>query len=204
MVVAPPRLTRQPWWTLGLLAAALVAQWSPYAADLAVYDRAGIASGELWRIVTGHLVHFSGAHLFNNLIVLLPAVWTVETRYRRDFGPLLMGAAVGIGIALLVGEPQILHFGGASGISLAFLVYACLRGLHEHNRRKVVCMLLLVVVCAKFAAELSGWQFRDWQAEEGFVPVILSHVVGATTGVLVYLWWAFGQLEFSRAAKDHP
>ena len=204
MVVAPPVLTRMPWWTLGLLTAALIAQWSPGAADLLVYDRAGVAGGGLWRLVTGHLVHFSAAHLLNNLVVLLPAVWLVETRYRRDAGLLFLGTASAIGIALLVGAPHILQFGGASGISLAFLVYVCLRGLHEDRRWKTICMILLTIVCAKFAAELAGWHFRDWQVNEGFVPVLLSHVVGAATGAAVYLWRVFGRIDlFRRPITGH-
>lgn len=204
MVVAPPVLARMPWWTLGLVSAALIAQWFPGAADLLVYDRAALIGGELWRIVTGHLVHFSAAHLLNNLAVLVPAVWLVETRYRRDAGLLFLGAASAIGIALLAGEPRILQFGGASGISLAFLVYACLRGLHEDTRWRTVCMVLLAIIGAKFAAEFAGWHLRDWQANEGFVPVMLSHVVGAATGGAVYLWRVFGRIDlFRRPITGH-
>lgn len=197
-MVAPPVIARLPWWTLGLVSVALMAQWSPGVGDLLVYDRAGVIGGEWWRIVTGHLVHFSAAHLLNNLAVLVPAVWLVETRYRRDMGLLLLAAASAIGIALFVGEPGILQFGGASGISLAFLVYACLRGLHEGHRWRTVCLVLLAIVGAKFAAEFAGWHFRDWQANEGFVPVMLSHVVGAATGGAVYLWRVFGRIDLFR------
>lgn len=197
-MVAPPVLARMPWRALGLVSSALIAQWSPDAAELLVYDRAGVAGGELWRIITGHLVHFSDAHLLNNLAVLVPAVWLVETRYRGDAGLLFVGAASVIGIALLVGEPRLLRFGGASGISLAFLVYACLRGLHEDHRWRTVCMVLLAIVGAKFAAESAGWHFRDWQASEGFVPVMLSHFVGAATGGAVYLWHVFGRIDLFR------
>lgn len=197
-MVAPPLLARMPWWTLGLVSAALIAQWWPGAADFLVYDRAGLVGGELWRIVTGHLVHFSAAHLLNDLAVLVPAAWLVETRYRRDAGLLFLGAAAAIGIALLAGEPRILQFGGASGISLAFLVYACLRGLHEDHRWRTVCIILLAIVGAKFAAESAGWHFRDWQANEGFVPVMLSHVVGASTGGAVYLWRVFRRIDLLR------
>ncbi len=195
-----PLLERMPWWTLGLLSALLIAQCSPGTADFLVYDRAAVSGGELWRMVTGHFVHFSASHLLNNLVVLLPAVWLVETRYRRDVGPLFVGAASAIGVAIFVGEPHILQFGGASGISLAFLCYACLRGLHEGQRWRMVCMILLAVICAKFAAEWAGWHLRDWQENESFVPVMLSHVVGAATGAAVYLWRGLGGHEEIPAA----
>lgn len=186
---APPAIVpRLPWWTLGLVSAALLAQWSGDAANLLVYDRSGVLGGELWRIATGHLVHFSAAHLLNNLAVLVPAVWLVETRHRADAGPLLLTSALAIGIALLAGEPRLLRFGGASGVALAFLTYACLRGLHEGGRWKTVCIVLLAIIGAKFIAESAGWRLHDWQANQGFAPVLLSHVVGVATGATVYLW----------------
>jgi len=193
-----------PWRMLVLISAALIAQCLPGAADFLVYDRAAVASGELWRLVTGNLVHFSVAHLLNNLAVLAPVVWLVETRYRRDASLLFLSAASAIGLALLIGEPRILQFGGASGISLAFLVYGCLRGLHEDDRWRFFCMALLAIIGAKFAAESAGWQFHDWQANADFIPVMLSHVVGAAAGTAVYLWRAFGGIDlFRRPIAGH-
>jgi rhomboid family GlyGly-CTERM serine protease len=189
VVVAPPALTRIPWWSLGLVAVALLAQGFDGAADLLVYDRKGLAAGELWRLLTGHLVHFSAAHLVNNLLVVVPAVWLVETRYRKDTGPLLLAAASAVGIAVFVGATEIQQFGGASGISLAVLTYACMRGLHENRRWRMVCGILLAVVCAKLTAEFFwSWGLLDWQANGNFVPVPLSHLVGTATGAALYVW----------------
>ena len=193
MVVAPPALTRIPWWLLGLVAVALVTQWFDAAADLLVYDREGLAGGELWRLLTGHLVHFSAAHLVNNLVVLVPAVWLVETRYTKDTGLLMLAAASAVGIAVFAGTPEIQRFGGASGISLAFLVYACLRGLHENRRWRLVCAALLAIVCAKLAAEFFwSWGLLDWETNGNFVPVTLSHLVGTATGAALYVWRVVG------------
>ncbi len=188
-MVAPPALTSIPRWTLGLVAVALIAQGFDGAADLLVYDREGLAGGELWRLLTGHLVHFSVVHLVNNLVVLVPAVWLVETRYAKDAGLLLLAAAAAVGIAVFAGAPEIQQFGGASGISLAVLTYACLRGLHEKRRWRLVCAVLLGIVCAKLAAEFFlSWGLLDWETSGNFVPVTLSHLVGTTTGAALYVW----------------
>ena len=188
MVVASPALTRVPWWLLGLVAVALLTQWFDAAADLLVYDREGLAGGELWRLLTGHLVHFSAAHLANNLVVLVPAVWLVETRYTKDTGLLLLAAASAVGIAVFAGAPEIEQFGGASGISLAVLTYACLRGLHEDRRWRLVCAVVLAIVCAKLAAEFFwSWGLPDWETNGHFVPVTLSHLVGTATGAALYV-----------------
>lgn len=200
MVVAS-RVKPMPWWTLGLLGVLLVAQWIPAVADALIYDRIAVTRGEAWRIVTGHLVHYSTSHLLANLAVLIPAAWLVETRHRGDVGVLLATAAVAIGGMLFVAEPGILQFGGASGIALAFLVYVGLCGLHGSPRWRVVCSVLLVGVMAKFFAELAGWQWRDWH-QDGFVPVVSSHVVGAAAGGALYLWRIIGRGSFWRPAAS--
>ena len=195
-MVAPPVLTRMPLWSLGLVAVALLTHRFDGAADLFVYDREGIAAGELWRLLTGHLVHFSTAHLVNNLVVLVPALWLVETRYVKDAGLLLLVAASTVGIAVFAGAPELQTFGGASGISLAFLTYACLRGIHENRRWRMVCGVLLSIVCAKLAAEIFwGWGLLNWEAN-GFVPVALSHFVGTATGIALYVWRVAGERIF--------
>ena len=204
-MVAPPALTRIPWWLLGLVAVALVTQWFDAAADLLVYDREGLAGGELWRLLTGHLVHFSAAHLVNNLVVLVPAVWLVETRYTKDTGLLMLAAASAVGIAVFAGTPEIQRFGGASGISLAFLVYACLRGLHENRRWRLVCGVLLAIVCVKLAAEFFwSWGLLDWETNGNFVPVTLSHLVGTATGAVLYVWHVAGKRAFGNRYSNSP
>lgn len=187
-MVAPPRLTAMPWITACLVATALAAQWLPGAADLLPYDRDAVARGELWRIITGHFIHYSWAHLANSLLALLPAAWLVESRRRSDVLPIAASASIAIGVVLFLGEPHIAEYRGASGIGLTFLVYAGLCGLHGDRRWRMVCQVLLAAVLVKLLAEAAGWELRNWQTDEGFVPVLSSHVVGAAVGTAAYLW----------------
>jgi len=182
-------LRHLPWWTLGFLTCALVAQWVPCVAQWLLYDRAAIVSGEWWRVATGHVVHFSPAHLVANVAVVAPAGWLVESRTRSDATILLAGGAAAIGVTLFLGEPALPEFGGASGIAFALLTYACLRGLHDGARSRALCAVVLALATAKLVAECVGWQVHDWQAD-GFVPITLSHVAGAASGWALYLWRA--------------
>jgi len=179
-------LTRVPWWTLGFLAIALIAQWMPGVAALLVYDRAAILHGEAWRVVSGHAVHFSMAHLLANAAVVMAAGWWVESRSRMDAAVLICGAALVIGIVLLVGEPGIHAFGGASGIALALAVFAGLRGFAEGGRMRAAGAAVVTLIGAKLVAEYGGWQVHDWRSA-GFVTLASSHVIGAALGGLWYL-----------------
>jgi len=60
-----------PWRTLFLtgLALALYLLAGP-APEAWVYDRMAIADGELWRLMTGHLVHADGSHALWDIAAL--------------------------------------------------------------------------------------------------------------------------------------
>jgi rhomboid family GlyGly-CTERM serine protease len=188
VVVAAQMLKRAPWWTIGLVTAAVAALVIPGVKDVLIYDRGALAHGEWWRLLTAHVVHFSGAHLFNNLLVFALAAYLVETRYRDDFARILGAAAAVIGIALVLFEPGVHRFAGASGLSIALLTYAMLRGLQEERRWRTVCAVVLSILAAKLIAEcLLGWQLTDWEPSAGFVTVPLSHAAGAGAGLGVWL-----------------
>lgn len=190
-MVATPGLKTVPWWTIVTAAAAAAALMIPGAAELLIYDRSGLLRGEMWRLLTAHLVHYSGGHLLNNMLVLVFAGALVETRYRSDWPWIVALSSVAIGIGVYLFEPGIARYAGASGVAFALLTYAALRGLAENPRWRVVCALVLVTIALKLVAEsLFGWQLVHWERQAGFVTVTLSHTVGATSGFLI--WSAHG------------
>ena len=70
---------RLPWLTLLLsgLVAALYLLLGPAPPRL-VFDHARVAQGEVWRLLSGHLVHSDAAHLAWNLaaFVILGCCWS--------------------------------------------------------------------------------------------------------------------------------
>ena len=187
-MVAATALKNAPWWTIGAAAGAVAALVIPGAAEWLVYERSAVAGGALWRLITAHLVHYSALHLCNNMLVLLFAGWLVEQRYRSDLPRIVGLSALSIGLAVFVFEPDITRYAGASGISLALLTYAALRGLAENRRWRIVCTVVLVTICLKLATEnLFGWRGVDWMQQAGFVTVTLSHAIGVGVGFLIWL-----------------
>lgn len=119
---------RPPWSSLLLVVglAALYALWGPVPEAL-VFDRTAIANGEVWRLVTGHLVHADGVHLAANGAALLLLGGLTETGLRlpaRAFW-----ATVGVGIAavdlmLWRWTPDLQQYCGFSGVLNAIFVVA--------------------------------------------------------------------------------
>ena len=197
MVVAQA-LRRAPWWSIALVTGMVAALAIPGAAEYLVYDRGALARGELWRVFSAHIVHYSGAHLLANVLVLLPAAMLVEVRYRVDFPRVLAVSAVAIGVGLFFFKADIYRYAGASGVSLALLTYALLRGLNESRRWRFVCAILLALVVTKLAAEgLFNWQVADWERDAGFVTVTLSHAIGAGTALAIWVVRAAKRVQVS-------
>src|SRR5262245_20822538 len=48
------------------------------------YDRAALADGQWWRVISGHFVHLDADHLFVNLMGLV-LMWAL---FARDYSPL--------------------------------------------------------------------------------------------------------------------
>ncbi|GMU24687.1 MAG: hypothetical protein AMXMBFR13_47600 [Phycisphaerae bacterium] len=68
--------------------------FSPAATAALQYERTGLAAGELWRIVSCHLTHFSLEHLFWDVIMFAAVGALCERRSPRRFLACLAGAGV--------------------------------------------------------------------------------------------------------------
>jgi membrane associated rhomboid family serine protease len=88
---------KEDYWT-GV--AAIIAFLSREFADLLVYDRTAVVSGQVWRLVTGNLVHFSRQHLFYNILTFLVVGCLVEKRRYPRFALVCLSSGSLIGLAL--------------------------------------------------------------------------------------------------------
>ncbi|MFH1528704.1 MAG: rhombosortase [Bacteroidota bacterium] len=83
------------------------------------YDRAAIASGELWRLVTCHWTHWSVDHLLWDAVVFGFLAVLCERDGRLRLVACLLVAATLIPIGLWWSHPQMLTYRGLSGIDSA-------------------------------------------------------------------------------------
>jgi rhomboid family GlyGly-CTERM serine protease len=188
-VEAVARLTaiRLPFWTLAICAGAGLIFLSPFLESLLIYDRSAIAHGELWRLVTGNLVHYSAAHLGYDLMALLVAGTMIETSGYRNYPVLCFAAAALIGMVLYWSEPAMLYYAGLSGVATAAIVYLCLHGLTEKSAWRWVCAAALFGLGIKVGVEFTlNESLLVASGSSEFLPMPLSHLVGA--GVALFLF----------------
>ena len=176
-------------WPAALAACALAAYWLPGLSAVLIYDRSAILAGELWRLITGHWVHFSASHLLCDVVVLGVSGWLIEARGYRFFPALCGVAALSISLAMLAALPDLAQYGGLSGVAMASTVYLALHGRREASPWRWICVGILALGIGKLSYDVIGGGFSLMElGDETVFNVPMSHFVGAAAGLAMYLW----------------
>lgn len=182
-------IRRLPIWTLGMITTGFIVYAFPDLASQIVYNRSAILSGEVWRLITGHWVHFSISHLLYNLTTLGIVGSIIERQDDRHYKYLYILSPFLIGASLLVIQPEIHFYGGLSGVVCGATVYLALHGLKEAGAWRWICLAVLLLTIAKVVIESLTGQFATVASDSTpFVPVPLSHLVGGLTGLFIFGW----------------
>lgn len=144
------------------------------------YDRAGLASGEVWRLITGHLVHLGWGHLWPNLLALLVIASLFEDVISpREWLATSLGAALAIDAGLYALAPQVDWYVGLSGVLHG--VVAC-GALLLVRRGSAIGWVLAVGMAAKLVFEQTAGPVPFTQASVGGPVITAAHLYGAAAG----------------------
>lgn len=151
-----PEITRllrhPPPATLLCALVALVIQCFPAWRAGLLYGRAGISEGELWRIWTGHLVHFGWPHFIVDTGLLLIVGWFAENRHPRFTRIALVLMPAFISASMFWLEPSMARYGGLSALNLGLLVYVAAEGW-RHDRTEWFWPAVIIIYVAELAYE---------------------------------------------------
>lgn len=152
------------------------------ARDALMYDRPRIAGGELYRLVSGHLVHLDWRHLLLNLTGLA-LVWAlVGDRFRgREWLLIAVTSAAVINAAFWWLMPGLRWYVGLSGVLHGLLVAG---GMGLFTERRIESAVVLAVVVGKLGYEgLFGPMPGSSSAVDGSV-IVEAHLYGAIGGAI--------------------
>lgn len=176
-----------PILTSLLVGAAILTTAVPQLSSALVYDRGLILSGELWRLLTCHLVHFNARHLLYDLLAFGVAAWCIEQRGQRKFATLCALMAPAISISLLLASPGMSYYGGMSGLACGCFFYLALLGQSDTGITRSLSLLVLIVLPLKVLGEVCmGGSLLPYPEGTSFVAMPLSHAVGMTVAVLAW------------------
>ena len=153
--------------------------------ELLRFDRTGIANGEAWRLLTGHLVHLGPSHAVLNVAGLL-LVWFLVGRELPDWQWLWVIAAsiVGINAGLWILSPGLDWYVGLSGLLHGMLGAGIIAGFRV---RRLEASIIGLVVAGKLVYEQVAGPLPGSETTSGGAVVVDAHLYGIIGGVLAVL-----------------
>lgn len=127
----------------------------PALHDALRYDRDALLGGELWRLLTGHLIHLGWVHWALNAVGLILCALLAEVPL-TPWALVLRVTKLGLGVSLmlLVFDSQWSHYVGLSGVLYGLFVLVL---WPQARRREPIGIVALCIVI--------GWML--WQTTAG-------------------------------------
>lgn len=149
-----------------------------------VYQRHLITDGEIWRLISGHLLHTNGFHLLLNLAGLL-MLWALHGRFYsiKNYSALFLFCSLFTSIGIYFFDPTLIQYVGLSGVLHGIFVFGALMDIYTKDKTGY---LLFFGVWLKIAHE----QFYGANTN-------VSDLIEASVAVNAHLWGALGGLLFT-------
>lgn len=178
---------RFPVATLLLAGAAIAASFSLPLARGLEYDRSLVAGGELWRVLTGHLVHSTAQHLGWDLAVFVALGAVIERTSRRGFLAIVLASTVAISAVVYLVRPDVDVYRGLSGVDSALFAWMLARLGREAIVARSKSLIALVaslgmVVVGKLIYETVSGHALFVTGGPANETLVIAHVAGFATG----------------------
>jgi len=147
------------------------------------FERSGIAAGELWRLLTGHLVHLGVSHTVLNLAGLVLVWFLVGRAFDWKQWLWVMAGSIGaIDLGLWFGAPSLEWYVGLSGLLHGMLGAGIVAGIAARSGE---ALILAVVVAGKLAWEQFAGPLPGSETTSGGAVIVDAHLYGVIGGTLV-------------------
>jgi len=179
--------SRFPIFTCFILGVSILSTAFPQVSSALIYDRIALFNGEIWRLFTSHLVHFTQIHLLYNLTAFGIVGWIIEYKNYQYFKLLCFLMAFFISVLLMMLKPNMSYYGGLSGLASGAIYYLALHGLAESKKIwRLLCLAILWLLPLKIFLEMKANQSLLIHSEY-FVIMPLSHIIGCVVAVFLFV-----------------
>ncbi len=144
------------------------------------YRRAAVLRGQVWRLLSGNLVHLGWAHLARDIAGLF-LIWglVAQSLDRRSWLWVSCVSGLAVGLGLLVFSPRIEWYVGISGVLFGLF---CAGALGELRARPVYAATLLFGMAVVIAWTLYAGALPGETVDLGGRVVPQAHLYGALGG----------------------
>lgn len=151
------------------------------------YSRDAIAAGEIWRLVTGHLLHLGAAHFALNAMGTVLAAALVGAQLRPlAWGWVWLACALSVSGGLWLLQPGVGWYVGLSGVLHGLIVAGAVSGLGDY-RERLFAAAVLVAIAAKLGWEQWSGTMPGTAALAGGSVITEAHLYGAVGGLIAGL-----------------
>jgi rhomboid family GlyGly-CTERM serine protease len=171
----------------GLIVVALILQLLAHVAvPLLRYERGLIQSGEVWRLLTAHLVHLGWWHLCMNAAALgMVSILLGDQLRTGEWAVVVVTSSLAVGLGLLAFAPSLVWYVGLSGMIHGVFTAGCLSLM---RRSPPWGLVGLGSLAGKLAWEQWRGAMPGTESLIGGTTVVDAHLYGAVGGVIAALF----------------
>ncbi|MBT8091782.1 MAG: rhombosortase [Gammaproteobacteria bacterium] len=149
------------------------------------FERAAMADGDYWRLLTGHFVHLGWSHFALNALGLGMVWYLVGEAYGAvDWLLIVLASIVVIDSGLWLINPQLQWYVGLSGVLHGILAGGLIGSWRRPGAETIFLAGLLL---AKLAWEQIGGPLPGSEQSSGGSVIVDAHLYGAIGGALMAL-----------------
>jgi rhomboid family GlyGly-CTERM serine protease len=186
---------RLPWVSAALTLAAVAVQLHPELAQRLALVPSGLRKGELWRLLTGHITHFNGAHAVGDIAAFAAWATAVEVRSRRLLVRTLLISALLVSVLILAVYPSLGEYRGLSAIDCTLAATLMAWGFDDPRLRRYPGPFMALSLCAGGLLAKTIFEFvhghailaPDLGRSVGLLPG--AHAFGIVAGLLAFTSW---------------
>lgn len=199
MVPEKKIVIRELFFTIMISGLSVLLYCFPRLSDLFVYQRQAVLEGEIWRLITAPLVHFSAGHFLWDTTIFLMAGLSVSISGFSGLWVVCCLSALIPGLLFITAFPDMALYGGLSGLATGAVCYYCLCNILEGKGNKQAWILILIAVIIKIFMETALNESIFAKADNTAFRVLPSaHITGYLaalfTALLLRTRYCHGQI----------
>lgn len=154
--------------------------------ELLQFNRDLVINGEIWRMLSGNLVHLGWSHSLLNIMGLL-LIWGLFSRFYtgRQWWALIALSFLATTLGLLLLNPELSWYVGLSGSLHGLFIAGCLA---EARLKSTMGFIMLIAIVAKLGWEQASGPLPGTSDMAGGNVIVDAHLYGAISGLAALLF----------------